>query len=266
MAFRKLGLSGGGIKGVMHIGALLELSKHQPLHFPDGVYGISIGAIIGTYVAFGIPLENTTKYLSFDNVIPKPSFATVSKMFSEKGLCSMEMFRAELIRGFSEFGIDIESKKIGDANMPLNIIASNITKGVATIFTRDVSVLDALAASCCLPGLFKPYELYGELFIDGGIFVPCTSCLIPDGLNLFLIKHREISITPANVKEMMPFDFIKQVYDMSMSLHSKRSRSNTTVCLEYPKLVLTSDLDDFDVQDILQKSGDQLKSFLLTKS
>ena len=126
--------------------------------------------------------------------------------------------------------------------------------------------MDALAASCCLPGLFKPYELYGELFIDGGIFVPCTSSLIPDGLNLFLIKHRENPITPANVKEMMPYDFVKKVYNMSMSLHSKRTRSNTTVCLEYPKLNLTSNLEEFDVQDILQKSGEQLQRFLLAKS
>jgi patatin-like phospholipase/acyl hydrolase len=55
--FQKLALGGGGVKGILHIGALQELSKHQPLIFPEGVYGSSIGAVIGTYVAFGLPID-----------------------------------------------------------------------------------------------------------------------------------------------------------------------------------------------------------------
>ena len=45
------------MKGIMYIGALRELSRHQELVFPDGVYGVSVGAIVGTYIAFGLPLD-----------------------------------------------------------------------------------------------------------------------------------------------------------------------------------------------------------------
>ena len=54
LPFRKLGLGGGGVKGILHIGALRELSKHQTLEFPDGIYGCSIGSIIADIPLFAL--------------------------------------------------------------------------------------------------------------------------------------------------------------------------------------------------------------------
>lgn len=61
--FRRLALGGGGAKGILHVGALQELSKRQPLDFPKGVYGSSIGSILATYIAFGLPIDNTVPLL-----------------------------------------------------------------------------------------------------------------------------------------------------------------------------------------------------------
>jgi len=74
LPFRALGLGGGGVKGILHIGALLELSKKQELVFPDGVYGISVGSVIGTYIAFGLPvneesLPDLKKQLKIQNFV-----------------------------------------------------------------------------------------------------------------------------------------------------------------------------------------------------
>ena len=53
-----LALNGGGMRGGLQVGALAELARQtgEPtVHklFPGGVYGISVGAIVGSYVAFG---------------------------------------------------------------------------------------------------------------------------------------------------------------------------------------------------------------------
>jgi predicted acylesterase/phospholipase RssA len=73
LPFRALGLGGGGMKGILHIGALLELEKHQPLKFPDGVYGCSVGSIIAAFIAFELPIKNiipfVRKNLSIDMTI-----------------------------------------------------------------------------------------------------------------------------------------------------------------------------------------------------
>jgi len=65
---------------------------------------------------------------------------------------------------------------------------------------------------------------------------------------------------------MNPLDFMKELYGMSMSQFSLRTKSETTVRLEYPKLYSNSDLSDFDITDILNHSGNQLNLFLLAKS
>ena len=96
--FRKIALGGGGVKGLLHLGALQELAKHQLLEFPDGVYGSSIGAIIGTYIAFKLPLEKgvylTKKYLNSDRIFPE---TCVSDIFETKGIFTMDMFEDAIV-------------------------------------------------------------------------------------------------------------------------------------------------------------------------
>jgi NTE family protein len=184
--FQKLALGGGGVKGVLHIGALQELAKHQPLVFPQGIYGSSIGAVIGTYVAFGLPVNDdmvrlTKKYLSLSSILPKTSVETISNIFSSKGLFDMSVFESSVTQMFLEAGLDIRGKVIGDANMPLYIVTSNITKGIPSILSKNIPVLDALKCSCCLPGLFRPQELYGQLLLGWWTIYtlyicPCSRC------------------------------------------------------------------------------------------
>jgi hypothetical protein len=111
LTFRALGLGGGGIKGILHIGALQELAKHQPLVFPDGIYGSSIGSILATYLAFGLPLDKTpaliSKYLSFDMILPNMDFKAVASAFSKKGMYTMDTFESNLVKFFEECDADL---------------------------------------------------------------------------------------------------------------------------------------------------------------
>ena len=57
MKYTSLGLNGGGMRGSLQIGALQELAEQEDEKqlsniFTDGVYGISIGALIATMIAF----------------------------------------------------------------------------------------------------------------------------------------------------------------------------------------------------------------------
>lgn len=117
LPFRKLALGAGGVKGILHIGALQELSKYQKLEFPDGIYGCSIGSVIGTYLSFGLPIDEKTvaltkKYLSMDRVIGKPTFQDLTNAFSSKGLFTMDAFQSSIIDMFNEVDIDIKSKEL----------------------------------------------------------------------------------------------------------------------------------------------------------
>lgn len=271
LPFRKLGLGGGGVKGILHVGALRELARYQTLDFPEGIYGCSIGSIMAAYVSFGLPiddklLELTKKHLSSDKIIPNLSFKNITSGISEKGVFTMDLFRENIYALFNECGIDIKTKKISDAKMPLYIIASNITKGIPTIFTGDVSVIDALCCSCCMPGIFRPQQMYDQLYIDGDAFVPNIGSLHKDALILSLKTHMPLKITPKTIGDISIPDFIRQVYNMSVVNHIEFHKTDLTIELSYPKLLADSDLDEFDVDDIMKTTAASMRGFLISKS
>jgi hypothetical protein len=268
--FRKLGLGGGGVKGILHIGALQELQKYQPLQFPDGIYGCSVGSVIATYLSFNLPMDDrvvelTKKYLSFERFTPKPSFNDIRNAFSDKGMFTMDMFEQSMIDMFLEAGIDIRNKKIGDTEQPLYIIASNLTKGIPTIFTKDVPILDALKCSCCIPGVFKPQNLYGQIYIDGVMLVPCISWIQPDALVLSLAKQKVSRVTPDTVGNISPLDYMKDIYAMAINHFMAIHKNDNIVTLSHPNLFSDSNLEEFDIPSILGSAELFMREFLASK-
>lgn len=269
IVFRKLALGGGGMKGVLHIGALQQLSKTQPLLFPDGVYGCSIGSIIATYIAFGLPMENikplVQKYLDMDTVIPKSSFSDMVRIFSTKGMYSMDLFEQQLISLFDDVGVDIRTKTLSDAKMPLFIVSSNITKGVPTIFSGKVSVLSALKCSCCIPGVFRPQDVYGNLYVDGDLFTPCIASIVSHDVTTLILsleKQKGEPITSKDVDAMSPVDYVYQMYLMMMIRFYKSQKVENMVSLSYPGLVSGSNVKELELDTILESAGQQLDRFL----
>jgi len=270
LPFRKLGLSGGGMKGVLHIGALIELSKYQDLYFPDGIYGTSIGAIIAVFVAFQVKftfefLDDKMNDLSPENLIPDVNFETLRNSFSEKGMFTMDLFKEKVVALFKTYDLDIETLKIKDAKMPLYITASNITKGIPTIFRGDVTILDALRCSCCVPFVYKPQELYGQLYIDGDVFLPYIGSIQKDAFIITLKTHSYASITPKNLKDINMLSYLRQIYSLGVRNSIEFQKNELTLNLIYPKLLAESDLRDFDIQDIFKSAGNDLRRFLISK-
>jgi hypothetical protein len=270
LPFRALGLGGGGVKGILHIGALHELSKKQELVFPDGVYGVSIGAIIGTYLAFGLPFDDQgisklKQQFKLTNFLGNADFKSISRSFSLKGMLTMDLFERMIVDLFKFHGIDIRTKTLGDANMPLYIISSNLTKGKPTIFSGNVPVLDALKCSCAIPGIFVPQILYGQVYIDGDMFCPSVDKFMPfDNMLCISLKKRmtDIKITEKTIENMSPLSYIHDIYTMITQNFHNQVKSDKTLCLNFPGLSSMSDIDEFDIDKIMKKSAEDLNRYL----
>lgn len=267
--FRKLALGGGGMKGLLHIGALQELSKHQSLHFPNGVYGSSIGSILATYVAFELPIDKmiplAKKYLKLENIAPEPNFQHLMESFSTKGMFTMDMFETCLKNMFLEAGLDIHEKTLDDAHMPLYIVSSNITKRIPSVLSGKVSIVDAIKCSCCIPALFKPQKLYNQFYLDGDIFSPCIANVVDvdeSTLVLSLLKQPGNPLTLKNIRNTSPLDYAGSLYLMIMiQLYKSQSKSGI-LHLTYPGLFSTSVLEDIDIDSVCLESATQLRTFL----
>lgn len=192
------------MRGGAHIGALRALQETQgSLEFPDGIYGSSIGSIIATGVAFNVPMdliESTfTKHHKLSWFLPSPSVKHAMSMLDRKGFFSMDKLREMLVSVYTESGIkDIETKRICDAPQPLFIIASNMTRRRPAILTGEVPLLDAILCSCCIPGVFEPMVLFGEVYLDAAVYVRYVEQVVPPETLVLQLMPRGTKITPSS--------------------------------------------------------------------
>lgn len=275
MPFTTLTLGGGGSKGILHVGVLLELQKYQELIFPGGVYGVSVGSIIATYLAFGLPfnresIEKFKQMFSPSFFVDEIDFPKLAQAYSTKGLFGTEKLCNSLESVFNEYGINIKTTKLSDAKMPLYIIASNLTKAKPTIFSGDVFLVDALRCSCAIPGIFKPQILYNQVYIDGDVFCPSLDHFLPNRENAICLslkcKMIQNNFTPEEIEKMSPLSYIHDMYSLITQNFHNQTRTDRTIQINYPKLTSMSDLKDFDLDDIFKACSSFLRSFLWSKN
>ena len=241
--FRILALGGGGTKGFLEVGALELLEERVgPLHehFTEGVYGCSIGSILGTAVAFGVPVIKVREL--FKQFPVSELFKldmNIGDIIAKKGIFSMDYLESKLISAFNSIQIPIEKKNIGDALVPLRIQASNISKGIPTIFQKNVPVVKAILASSCIPFVFRPQQINDSLYVDGGFLTNLLMTTIPEADHektlCFSIIHSDPYITPAKLKTLNPVDYAYKMYKTSCLYERKKTPIKNNLDLFYDK-------------------------------
>ncbi len=147
-------LSGGGARGVAHLGvikALEELSIQINI-----ISGTSFGAVAGAFYADGYSPDDIFKLIVKTNL-----FKMVQPAINWRGLLSIE--KTELL--FDQY---LTAKTFEELKLPLTVVATNVKKGKSKFFYSGALVKPILA-SACLPVIFKPVEIGNKLYIDGGI-------------------------------------------------------------------------------------------------
>ena len=241
--FRILALGGGGTKGFLELGALEILEeKVGPLHehFTDGVYGCSIGSILGTAVAFGVPVIKARElFKQFPITEMFKLDMNIGDILAKKGIFSMDYLEQKLITAFNSVHIPIQDKYIGDSLIPLRIQASNITKGIPAIFQKNVPVLKAILASSCIPFVFRPQQINDSLYVDGGFLTNVLMTTIPEADHektlCFSIVHSDPCISPAKLTKMNPVDYVYKLYKTSCLYERKKTPMKNNLDLFYDK-------------------------------
>ena len=179
-------LSGGGAKGLAHIGALKVIDSLGIKI--DYVGGTSMGAIVGGLYAAGYSAKELDSIfkstdlteLIQDNV-PRSAKTFYEKDDSERYALSLPFddFKVSFPEGISggqniynEFvRLLYHVKDIQDFNklpIPFLCIATNIETGKPVLLDNGY-LPEAIMASGTLPSLFEPSEVNGQILIDGGV-------------------------------------------------------------------------------------------------
>lgn len=157
-------LSGGGVRGLAHIGVLKALLSRGVVI--DRIAGSSIGALVGVmYASCG----DIAKVESFVRSLPFYKLPDLS--FSRSGLLKGDRIR-KLVAEF----IGVETFE--ELKIPVVINATDLHTGEEVVISSG-SLLDALRASIAYPGLLTPIEIDGRQLLDGGIVNPVPVALLP---------------------------------------------------------------------------------------
>ena len=180
-------LSGGGAKGMAHIGALKVIEEAGiPI---DYVVGTSMGSIIGGLYSIGYTPEQMDSMVrrqdwSFllSDKIPRSEQNMAEREASEKYVFSLPFGKnaktqavGGLIKGqnlanlFSELTVGYhDSIDFNKLPIPFACVSENIVNGNEVNFHKGV-LATAMRASMAIPGVFTPVRLDSMVLVDGGI-------------------------------------------------------------------------------------------------
>jgi NTE family protein len=159
-----LALGSGSARGWAHIGAIRALEARGVK--PDLVCGTSIGALVGAAYASG-ELDQLEKW--------------VTGLAWTKVVRLMDLtWRGGLIRGnrlFTLFRTIFQERNIEELAIPYGAVATELYSG-RELWLRHGNLLDAVRASCAMPGLFTPVVRDNVVLVDGGLVnpVPVSMC------------------------------------------------------------------------------------------
>ncbi len=160
-------LGGGGMRGMSHIGVLKALQKRK-IKISQYI-GCSIGALISSFAASGIPpkmIEKFAKRLTKEDILDFHCFDILRRRLKVGWI-----YRGERLLEYLKKNLPVHT--FDELTTPLYINSINLNSGNLIYWGlpsfRDVTLAEAVYSSCAYPIAFKPIKIKDEYYIDAGI-------------------------------------------------------------------------------------------------
>jgi NTE family protein len=187
---RALVLGGGGVAGIAWMtGLLFGLSEHSvDLRNAELILGTSAGSAVAAQLACPISLEELYRRqvepaLQTREITPDPRL--LQQLLEAFPTVATPCDRAELTRKVGQWALqaptvsEAERRSVVAARLPahawpdrpVRITAVDTESGETRVFDRlsGTGLVDAVAASCAVPGVWPPVTIDGRRYMDGGV-------------------------------------------------------------------------------------------------
>ncbi len=196
--------------GFCHVGVLKVIEEEKiPI---DIIAGSSIGSLIASLWAIG---KSSSEILDITSEFkePKHIWGLVDLTIPSVGFIKGNKLHRFLKKHLGE-------KTFYDVRLPLKIIASDVKRKEPRILDKGL-LIDAVMASCAMPGVFKPFKFKEELLFDGGVINPLpTEPLFKMGVK----KIIAVNVTPSREDILLQYERIKE--DMRIGLGDNLKKRN----------------------------------------
>lgn len=223
-----LALSGGGARGFAHAGALLAIEEAGLR--PDAIAGVSAGSVIAVLYAAGV------KPLRMADIFARSGFRDFAELsLGEGGLFKIEKFKNFVLRAIGAY------KRLEDLPIPIFLGATDLDHGKPVAFsTGDIG--DSMMASCSIPIVFKPVEIDGVKYVDGGVLRNHPAWILRDKCEMLI----GVNVSP--LKKNQKYKSIVEVALRTYNLMAKANQATDMALCDIS--VVTPEITDCAVFDL----------------
>ena len=187
----RLCLSGGGALGFAHVGVIQALEEHgiRPAH----VSGTSMGAIVGAFYAAGLSPAQMLDVIKEHKLYRLSTLLTFQADFWRRGLSDHTTLR-RLVREL------IPHNSFEGLERRLTVCVSDMNRATWRLVDAGGDLDRWVAASASIPGVFKPMEIDGTLYMDGGVMnnmpAQCFECHFRTTIGVDVIPYPRLDVPP----------------------------------------------------------------------
>jgi len=238
-------LSGGGVRGYAHIGAIKALLE-KDVNI-SAISGTSSGALVGAFICDGYSPDEIESILMKNKLKVSLNF-----MHFRDSLLSFDVFSKVLKH-------HLRAKKLEDLKKPLYVGATNLVTGEQKIFESG-NLVDILIAASAIPVLFAPALINRVPYADGGM-----SNNLP--VEPFIGSRKKIIGIHVNpVSKFAPRAGLVENIDRSMHIivgnNIRSSIKSCDVFIEPPQLDKYHILETAKAAEIIQVGYDYTKRYV----
>jgi NTE family protein len=240
-------LGGGGTKGLSILGTLAYFFENHSLENLRRISGTSIGSVIGSLMGLRIPPREIYEIAKSVDV-PFQGSGGLQNFSKKYGVWSLRKslapFFSLLLENFEGHSPTFE-EYFRKTQIHLKICASNVNSLKLVYFdhesTPKVRVINAIRASCCLPGIFKAVKINGDYYVDGG-FVENFPMGAWSGASDFL-EEKILGISVSGVSKRAKIDSVFDYMYRTASLVIA-ARTKESIAIKPKALIVESLIED----------------------
>lgn len=214
-----IAFSGGGIRCVAQLAISKALKEHGIV--PDSFSGTSGGAMVSCLLSYGLEPDEILAILAETKVLQaiRPALTLSGLLDVEKAL---------------SFCLKLLPATFEELEKPVFISATNVRTGQAESFFKG-PLFPALLASCCMPVIFKPVQIGGDYYIDGGLTNNLPVEPLKDSCDKVIGVHTN-PINP-NFRVMNMKGLLERTFLLAINGNIQQRKELCNVFLEPPSLM-----------------------------
>ncbi len=213
-------LSGGGARGFAHAGALMAIEEAGLR--PDAIAGVSAGSVVAVLYAGGV------EPLKMADMFARTGFRDFAELnFGKGGIFRIDRFADFVLKALGG------PTRLEDLRIPVYIGATNLDEGKPAFFSEG-AIAPRMMASCSIPIVFKPVEIGGVHYVDGGVLRNHPAWILRDKCETLI----GINVSPLRPKKKYTsiIDVALRTYNLMAKANQAQDMAMCDVSVQTPEL------------------------------